>query len=1235
MCKILLLDAEQVIFPVIEAPLRAEFESCEFIHLEDTSEVRSVLQNSKPNVFIATMHAANLSFSGINVIMLARETCPEVPVVIIGNNGLDDCRNAVLCIRAGASDYLSLQDISKIGPVIRDVLDRQVNLLKKASEDESLRISGQKWRITFDAISAPFAVTDAAGLILRANKAFKGLVNKDWNQIIGSSLDSVSIANDCDVESVASMINTDVRQQVTRCRIGALWYRKTSERIYASDGSFEQETHFYEDITKSVSLEKILVESEHRYHGFFDTISMGIIFIDKDGRIKDINATGCSILGVDRDSVLSMTLENLGLAAFLPIVANLQSDSGSYTVKEKICTIKKLDDNSEKFLKITIQPIFSELKESSTRFFVIFEDISDQKKERDDLLTSEIRYHQLLDVAPVGIFVLSERIVTFCNKQAATILGADNPALITGYDFDRLLSPETRADDQLRLEKTISGEWVKYPVETVYLKLDGTPIDVEVIKARIPYSHGNAELVIFNDITARKKNELIRKNMDAQMQALFQSAPLTMMVVDGDFNVRNINALNGEKTDTGRKMHPCENGLIRCSNAAKKSGKAFDETQCETCHLKSAVLATLHTGLELHNREIEMSVVKDTIVTKATYLLHASRIDSFGEPLCILVLNDVTGMKNVQDELEQTVTALKVSQERNRRHSRWIKALYSISREITQCTSVASMISVALSFLEKLFAFRCACVAFPDNDETMNIVQGISKRGAAVNRRIGIIVGERFDTTRLPEFFSKYESGKVEVFSLLDDPYIGDDYWAGFKALSLNDGLTNIIKVPFVADKVKQGLLFLEYDFNVKLSKDEKLFLVDLAGNIGMALSNFGLYKELRDSYEKLEQAIRSMDKQRRLEAMGKVASGITHDINNTLVPIKLYTEALLEREKGLSEKGLRYLTLIQKSANDIENVTSRLRSFYKGADYTELEPVDVPAVIADVNDMTMPKWKDASNRKGINIRLEIASDEHLPKVSANASELREALMNLVFNAVDAMPSGGIITLSSRIDDDSVRISVEDTGTGMSKETLERCMEPFFTTKGSMGTGLGLAEVYGSIKRFKGKIDIQSELGKGTSIIVHLPLFKTQSADIEIGIATQPTREMSILLVDDDSRILEVVTEMLSLDGHSVMPFQSALGAIGYLEENTDKLPDLIITDLGMPEMDGNAFAKKAKDMHPDLPVLLMTGWGKLLGNEIKQDWIDAVINKPPNLEMLRSAIQTGFRHMTHKGRKP
>lgn len=1142
MCKILILDTENLIFSIIEHTLQSEFENCAFLRVLDVASYSTTLLDSQPDVCIVTIKNENELFSGMAAIKTTKETCPGIPVIIIGNTAPDECRKAVLCLRAGAIDYLSLQDLTSIGPVIREVLELQDKSAKQK----------QKQNITFDAMTEPFA----------------------------------------------------------------------------------EKTNYYDGSSQSESLETILKESERRYRSFFNTISLGILFIDGTGRIKDINATGCKIVGVERNAILYQTLEDIGLASLMSMISSFYPENGIYSAKEKLCVLKRSDDTPGRILKVSIQPVSTESKGTKANFFVIFEDISEQKKERDELLASEIQYHQLLDVAPVGVLVLSDKTITFCNRQAVVILGAEQSETITGSDFDRLLAPEVRDENRIRLQKTISGEYVKYPIETVFLKIDGLPIDVEVIKARIPYSHGNAELVLFSDITSRKKNERLRRNTETQMQALFRSAPLTMMVVDGNFNVRNINSLDGEKTDDEQKIHPCESGLIQCTNATNKNDTSFDKAQCDHCHLKSAVLATLHTGLELHNREIEIPVIRDNTPINATYLLHASRINDFEEPLCLLVLNDVTEMKDSQKALKNTVTALKVSQERNRRHSRWIQALYSISREITQCTDIAGMISIALSFLEKIFSFRCACVVFPDNDATMNVVQGISKRGSAANKRIGIITGAQFDTNRLPDFFSRCELGKVETFSLLDDPYIGEKYWEGLKNYALKESLTHVVKVPFFADKVKQGMIFLEYDYNVKLSKDEKLFLVDLAENIGMALSNFRLYKELRESYEKLEQAIRSMDKQRRLEAMGQVASGITHDINNTLVPIKLYTEALLEREKGLSEKGKKYLTLIQKSANDIESVTSRLRSFYKGADYTELEPVDINAVLVDVHDMTMPKWKDASNRKGIDIRLIISSDEQIPMVSANASELREALMNLVFNAVDAMPKGGTITLTSKIDGDSVRIAVEDTGTGMSKDVLERCMEPFFTTKGPMGTGLGLAEVYGTINRFKGTINIQSEQGKGTCISINLPRYESIGASIGNTKSDTPSEPMSILLVDDDSRIREVMIEMLSLDGHSVVPFPSASDAIAYLKEETSELPDLIITDLGMPEMDGNNFAQVVKTMHPDLPVFLMTGWGKLLGKEIRADWIDAVINKPPNLETLRSALQTIPQRMPHRGRK-
>jgi CheY-like chemotaxis protein/anti-sigma regulatory factor (Ser/Thr protein kinase) len=246
-------------------------------------------------------------------------------------------------------------------------------------------------------------------------------------------------------------------------------------------------------------------------------------------------------------------------------------------------------------------------------------------------------------------------------------------------------------------------------------------------------------------------------------------------------------------------------------------------------------------------------------------------------------------------------------------------------------------------------------------------------------------------------------------------------------------------------------------------------------------------------------------------------------------------------------------------------------------------------------------------------------------------SEIREALINLVFNAVDAMPNGGILTLRTRVDRRrptpgllrSVQVEVQDTGLGMDEETRRRCLEPFFTTKGERGTGLGLAMVFGIASRHDGEIEIDSSRGSGTTIRLIFPeavLGETPPAAHVNAAASTPQR---ILVVDDDPLILSVLRTILEADGHVVATAIGGQEGIDFfrLAEGGERF-SVVMTDLGMPHVDGRAVASAVKAMRPAAPVILLTGWGQRLVEEDEMPpFIDRILNKPPKLRELRAAL--------------
>jgi CheY-like chemotaxis protein len=270
-----------------------------------------------------------------------------------------------------------------------------------------------------------------------------------------------------------------------------------------------------------------------------------------------------------------------------------------------------------------------------------------------------------------------------------------------------------------------------------------------------------------------------------------------------------------------------------------------------------------------------------------------------------------------------------------------------------------------------------------------------------------------------------------------------------------------------------------------------------------------------------------------------------------------------------------------------------------------------------------------------VEVKAELGAD--VPEISGAANELREVLINLVFNAVDAMPQGGLIVLRSyarclasarggAASATRVVVEVQDHGVGMDEETRKHCFEPFFSTKGRRGTGLGLAMVYGVVQRHDGTIEVDTQPGHGTTMRL---IFPARSAT-DLVRAPEPAVVLSkppplrILFVDDEPLLRELIREILESDGHSV---QTADGGHSGLEAfqtaRREQQPfDVVITDLGMPHMDGRQLTTLLKKESPATPVVMMTGWGALMKGETEiHAPVDGLVNKPPKIRELQEVL--------------
>jgi CheY-like chemotaxis protein len=268
--------------------------------------------------------------------------------------------------------------------------------------------------------------------------------------------------------------------------------------------------------------------------------------------------------------------------------------------------------------------------------------------------------------------------------------------------------------------------------------------------------------------------------------------------------------------------------------------------------------------------------------------------------------------------------------------------------------------------------------------------------------------------------------------------------------------------------------------------------------------------------------------------------------------------------------------------------------------------------------EITRTRWKDQAEVRDVRIDVEMETSD-VPEIRGNASELREVYTNLVFNAVDAMPTGGKIFIRTRTEGGAAVVEVRDTGVGMTEDVCARIFDPFFTTKGTNGMGLGMSVVFGIIQRHKGKITVESRPGTGTCFTLRFPGVTAESRADERSAAPVDERPARILVIDDEDDIAELVTDILESNGHTVRSASSGPQGLRLLETETF---DVLFCDLGMREMSGWEVVKAVRAKDASIGVALLTGWGATLSEEkVAEHGIDAVLNKPFEMKKLLETV--------------
>ena len=377
---------------------------------------------------------------------------------------------------------------------------------------------------------------------------------------------------------------------------------------------------------------------------------------------------------------------------------------------------------------------------------------------------------------------------------------------------------------------------------------------------------------------------------------------------------------------------------------------------------------------------------------------------------------------------------------------------------------------------------------------------------------------------------------------------------------------------------------------------------------------------------KRLERQVAETD---RLRALGTMAAGVAHDFNNLLALVVGRAElALLQIEAGQTDADSlsEALREIVQAAQDGAATVRRLQGYVRQQPATSGAPFDLAESVRLAVTLAQPRWRDEPQRRGVTVSVDLRLEDGLV-VQGDAAAMRQALTNLLFNAVDAMPGGGQIEIAASRDASTAILEVSDSGLGMPDHVRQHCFDPFFTTKGARGTGLGLAEVYGVVKRHAGEIAVQSVPGEGTVFTVRVPLLDDAMQPSDAAPTPRATAGLRVLVVDDEPGLMHLLVALLSASDHSVTPANGGAEAIRELQARAF---DLVITDLGMPDVSGWDVVRAALRSTPLPYVALATGWGGALDpEEVARTGVNDVLSKPytmADLQRLAARAQAWLR---------
>lgn len=960
------------------------------------------------------------------------------------------------------------------------------------------------------------------------------------------------------------------------------------------------------DVGKRKVMEKGSRRYEEEYKMLFENVPDPILILDRWGRFLIVNKRFLELVGYEEGELVGKHFSEVGilhpndvaraLKSFYENMGGLETGPDEYEIFK--------NDGSKRIVEVKATPL---LKGDELRSVIeIVRDVTERKGLEQELRESEQRYKTLVEAANDAIIStkIDGKIIHF-SKRAEELFGYSREEMIGKSVFILFAGFFRREQERLCNDflkgKDLSRNAFFRNIEVLGIRKDGSEVDSEVSISLFGERENVVSVIIIRDITERKLLERRFRNYTGELEKLLS-----------------------ERTKELRQSEEKYQGLIEMAyDSIISVNEKLEITGCNqrTEHMfgfsQNEILGELLTFL-IPQRKQYLKVDKDESSQTEGQIIEAvglrkdktefpvemsfsiSKIDEGYQALAIL--RDITERKRIEEVLR----------ERNKE----LHALNEISKAVGETLDLDELLKKVVSLAGSIVDSNYTSIVVVDEEGVLKKsyddfhgipLLHIRAREKGITRRI-VSTGLPVIVDRVPDDTQDNQTNPDLI----------------------THGIKSYAGVPIISQGKLRGVLFV-HSTTLDAFKEKIPILSAFARQIAPSLENAQLFeklnaktrelisinRKLEKAYENLKITQNHLVQVEKLRALGEMAGGVAHDFNNILAAILGRSELLkiiLERYPGPERRKSKNifidgLEVIEKAASDGAETVRRIQEFTRvRTDDKLFTKVDVNGLVNDAMEFTKTKWMNEAEASGIKIKVRKRLGDNLP-VLGNVSELREVLINMIMNSIDAMPEGGNLSIKTKTQDKKILISIRDNGMGMSDVVKQKIFDPFFTTKGPQSTGLGMSVSYGIIKRHKGEILVESKEGKGTTMSIILPVsLKSVESEKKEWVAVK-CKKASILVVDDDREICSLLHDILKNEGHEVVTASTGIKGISAFKKNHF---DLVISDLGMPKMSGWEVAKEIKKMNPEIPVVILNGWGVQLDDEkLKENRVDLVMAKP------------------------